>query len=228
MRVDRTRLVSTIWSSLEMASCGPVSCALRSVRLRNRAKRLRNPLRSHFFSIAASADHSILLSTFSPVSSVLKTPPTPSLRIPFPTPLKSVLPLPLAFPSLNLAYILVGSSDEKLRIIDYSELRSPPPGEFRGLPSEKESEGLQLAIEGHSHEVIELKGYTVVNEEGRKEAWVVSASVDGTLRRWNWDRLKKGEYEVKGIVVEEEEEEQKEGLLTEEEERELEELMADD
>ncbi|GAA5944952.1 hypothetical protein JCM10213_001829 [Rhodosporidiobolus nylandii] len=72
-----------------------------------------------------------------------------------------------------------------------------------------------------------LRAYPTAGEGGRREVWVLSASLDGTLRRWKWPDLLNEEWS-KVVLFEVKEEGQKESLLTAEEEAELEALMADD
>ncbi|GAA5852558.1 hypothetical protein JCM8547_002542 [Rhodosporidiobolus lusitaniae] len=191
----------------------------------------------------ASADSSLLLSRLS--LSTPSTPPTPLLRIPHPSQVRSFLSLPLTPLSLSLpppSYVLTGASDELLRVFDLAD----PSGamdsdeererkrEWTGLPLPEgaELEGCVNEIEGHTHDVVALGAYTVKNAEkgGRREVWIVSGSLDGTLRRWKFEEELKmrGRFERVEIVEIKEDEEGKESLLTEEEERELEELMADD
>lgn len=83
-------------------------------------------------------------------------------------------------------------------------------------------------VEAHTHEVVALCGYTVKGEEGgKREPRVLSASLDGTLRRWKVEELiEPGRFEK--VVLVEVKEEERVSLLTEEEERELAELLGDD
>ncbi|KAK4704048.1 hypothetical protein P7C70_g2170, partial [Phenoliferia sp. Uapishka_3] len=177
----------------------------------------------------ASADNSILLSTFDPSSPA--TPPTPTLRIPHPAGVKSLLPLALSMPSLNSTHLLTGSTDESIRIFNLSDLDdsantiSTSTVPWVGLPAAGPLPGVVREVDGHAHDVIELGTFTK-EVEGKREAWIMSASLDGTLRRWRWpDMLKAPKERMVLIPVEEP---VKENLLTEEEERELEELMGED
>lgn len=193
------------------------------------------------FRIAASADNSVLLSTFSSSTPLLS--PQPTLRIPHPASIKSILSLPLALPSLNSNYLLTGSIDESIRIFNLDQLDTTSTLEggggmvggkpWLGIPVDEGSKlsGMVKNVMGHSHDVIELGIYIkfvdVVeingNGKGKKsEAWIVSASIDGTLRRWQWPNLLLEEPKIKVAMLEEDKE--KAGI-TEEEERELEELM---
>lgn len=94
------------------------------------------------------------------------------------------------------------------------------------MDGKKSLPGLVKEIQGHSHDVTFLGTYMKV-VEGKNEAWILSASIDGTLRRWPWpDVLREDKKTQEKIIVEVEE--GRTSLLTEEEERELEELMRDD
>ncbi|KAL8286558.1 hypothetical protein RQP46_004575 [Phenoliferia psychrophenolica] len=158
----------------------------------------------------ASADNSILMSTFD--ASSPSTAPVPTLRIPHPAGVKSLLPLALLMPSLNSPHLLTGSTDEALRIFDLSSLDSTPPSSsttapWIGLPATGVLPGLVREIEGHAHDVMELGVFTK-QVDGKREAWI---DVQRTV-----------------LVPVEDGEKEKESLLTEEEERELEELMRED
>lgn len=86
---------------------------------------------------------------------------------------------------------------------------------------------LIVDYEGHFEEVMALVA-------GRKGREVVSAGIDGTVRRWGLSRegmrefAEERERERSGVVKEEEEKKGKEGMLTAEEEAELAELMGSD
>lgn len=41
-------------------------------------------------------------------------------------------------------------------------------------------------IDAHSHDITGI-GWWIRSSNGRKEAWIVSAGLDGTLRRWKLD-----------------------------------------
>ena len=141
-------------------------------------------------------------------------------------------------PTLQAPYLLTTSSDELIRIFDLnSDSLEPSPQreerrQWKGLSGLKEGDelsGCVREIEGHTNEVVSLSSYLLENDEGMKEVWILSAGLDGTLRRWNWtEMLEEKREKLVLIEVNQEEEEVKESMLTEEEERELEELMADD
>lgn len=93
--------------------------------------------------------------------------------------------------------------------------------------------GIVNRVEGHSHDIIDLAIYTVEVEiespiaggasTTKREARILSASIDGTLRRWKWPDI----LTEKGLVniILPTQEPVEESLLTAEEERELAELM---
>ncbi|SCV67756.1 BQ2448_5367 [Microbotryum intermedium] len=183
----------------------------------------------------ASADNSVLLSTFD--ASSPSSAPIPTTRIVHPYHLKSVLPLGIALPNLNSSHLLTGSADEAIRILDLNSISSSshPPFSWSGIPSSADEKmvGLVRTVEGHSHDVVDLHVYTQVGPKeqgGRIEAWILSASVDGTLRRWKWPEvlIPPSKEEEKVLVDVKEEEAKGKSLLTAEEEAELEALMADE
>lgn len=145
-------------------------------------------------------------------------------------PLSSLAYSPLA--ASHVHYLLTGSSDELIRIFDLSDSSlDPSPAReqkrvWRGiaLDSSATPEGCVKEIEGHTHEIVQLCVYSTLSGE----AWILSASLDGTLRRWKWPDVLKEKVDKLVIVPVEEEELKKESLLTEEEERELAELMGKD
>lgn len=101
---------------------------------------------------------------------------------------------------------------------------------WRGVPSAPGAklDGCVRAIEGHAHEVVQLCAYA----DRAGELWVLSASLDATLRRWRWSEIRERAGERLVLVPVEDEPQaggqDKESLLTEEEERELAELMGED
>lgn len=176
----------------------------------------------------ASVDNSVLLSQLSLTSA--SAAPTPLLRISHPAQVRSVLPLASVFP--DSPYLATGSSDELFRLIDLSSSAALDPNpareakrEWRGLPLAATApvEGCVRAIEAHTHEVVQLCAYA--SSDG-KQQWLLSASLDNTLRRWKWPDVLTQEMDK--VVVVKETATEEESLLTEEEERELAELMGDD
>ncbi|KAM0788149.1 hypothetical protein ACM66B_001313 [Microbotryomycetes sp. NB124-2] len=201
----------------------------------------------------ASADTSALLSSFD--FSSPSTPPKPLVRLPMSNGIKSILPMSLAIPSLNSSHVLLGgSTDEQIHIVDMSvpEL-DPVSSRLTALPpwpassvtvasSDKHNlAGLVSSVQGHAHEVTDLhaflgpKDLASDDNVGAKEAmvkrdtvWILSASVDGTLRRWKWSDMLAGTIDkppTDEVVVGDKD---KPSLLTAEEEAELEALMNDD
>ncbi|GAA5840869.1 hypothetical protein JCM9279_001247 [Rhodotorula babjevae] len=191
----------------------------------------------------ASADNSVLLSSLDRSSP--STPPTPILRIPHPAQTRSLLPLSHASAACTLSLLrgvppppilVTGASDELLRVwdLDCSALDPSASREaqraWRGVPAAPSAklDGCVRAIEGHAHEVVQLCAYA----DRAGELWVLSASLDATLRRWRWSEMREGAGERLVLVPVEDETqaggEEKESLLTEEEERELAELMGED
>lgn len=87
--------------------------------------------------------------------------------------------------------------------------------------------GLIKEIEGHAHDIVDLglfvKEGNQVDGTGQKEVWLLSASIDGTLRRWKWPDVLKEDLNRKVLVPVEEKEEK--SVMTEEEERELDEFL---
>ncbi|KAI0374744.1 WD40 repeat-like protein [Pilatotrama ljubarskyi] len=149
-------------------------------------------------------------------------PPPP---IQHPTAVKALLPLsltPLAEP-----YLLTGAGDV-IRAFDVSS------------PEEPE---LLAEVDAHWHDVTALRLWmrrsAVEGEKGRVmvEPWIVSASLDGTIRRWRLSELlqpppppppKKAEEEEKPKPSESSAKASDSLGMTEEEERELAELMDED
>ncbi|GAA6009248.1 hypothetical protein JCM11491_004245 [Sporobolomyces phaffii] len=193
----------------------------------------------------ASADNSILLSSFSP--SAPSEPPVPTLRIPHPTQTRSVLPLHLSYPNLPYLVTSTTSPEDLVRIFhldndalepdakrevrrEWRGIAAPPTHNVLSGPTESMLPGCVREVEGHSNDVVSVATYVVENEHDKKnEVWIVSASLDGTLRRWNWkETLEQKREKLVLVEVAPPEEEEKESLLTEEEERELEALMADE
>ncbi|ETW85708.1 hypothetical protein HETIRDRAFT_443591 [Heterobasidion irregulare TC 32-1] len=167
----------------------------------------------------ASSDETIQIYQYPPPPSSQKQPkPVPPIT--HPTGFRAVLPLPI-HPQLDadaFPYLLGGSGD-LIRVYDISSLEEP---EFI------------REVEGHWHDVTHLRVWLRDRKEGKgKEVWIVSASLDGTIRKW---RLADIVVPPKPVP-----EEKKEATIavpppkaggafemTEEEERELAELMEDD
>ncbi|KAI0361945.1 WD40 repeat-like protein [Trametes cingulata] len=165
-------------------------------------------------------------STPAPSSNTTTTTPStkPPPPITHPTAVKALLPLsltPLAEP-----YLLTGAGDV-IRVFDVS------------APEEPE---LLAEVDAHWHDVTALRLWMrreiVEGEKGkvRVEPWIVSASLDGTIRRWRLSELLQPPPPPPPKKAEDEKPKASEFTakapeplgMTEEEERELAELMGDD
>lgn len=71
--------------------------------------------------------------------------------------------------------MLTGSSDEEIRVWDVTNFEDAS-GDAK----------LVVTVEGHFGEVGALRVW-VRDQDGRKSGWVVSAGLDGFLRRWAMD-----------------------------------------
>jgi len=117
---------------------------------------------------SASTDETIRLHVYPP-STDTKSKPSPPIT--HRTAFRAVLPIylhskldPDAFP-----YLLAGSGD-CIRTYDVSSVDEV---EFIG------------EVEGHWHDVTHLRIWIQQSADGtRRDVWVVSASLDGTLRKW--------------------------------------------
>jgi hypothetical protein len=126
-------------------------------------------------------------------------------------------------------YVVTGSTDETIRVWDLSSIELLPQSE-RVKAGREGTTGLVRTVEGHYDEVNELKLWF---RKANQEIWVISASLDGTLRRWKLsDLTAKGDLiareelkQSKTRTEVEQEVKRKEVELTEEEQRELEELL---
>lgn len=144
--------------------------------------------------------------------------------------MKSLLPLPVLIPEAEHNLLLTGSTDESLRIWDLSDpnLRVKANDTTTGawkqaktIQEEKAPAGLLRSMEEHFHEVNLLRIWLRLAENGLDvEVWIVSASLDMTVRKWKLEEMLNPPAPV--AVVEEEKEE---SLLTAEEEADLAELM---
>ncbi|MBW0506253.1 hypothetical protein O181_045968 [Austropuccinia psidii MF-1] len=144
----------------------------------------------------ASADNSVLLSTVDllPISNKRITN---LIRIEQPYYVRCLLSLPLymakAQSQLNYPnWLLTGSTDEKIRICDLEELedkksetkpRSTPNSAPGVIPSDWMS-----CLSAHWHEVNCLG---VWHDKSSRKLWLISSSLDGTLRRWELSELER-------------------------------------
>jgi WD40 repeat protein len=145
---------------MEMVTCGQARS--HETRLRQRVQLIS------FFLSSASADETIQLLVYPPPTRVESKQKTPIIHT---TAFRAVLPIylhpgldPDAFP-----YLLAGSGD-CIRVYDISSLDE---AEFMG------------EIEGHWHDITHLRTWIQGSGDGaRRDVWVVSGSLDGTLRKW--------------------------------------------
>ena len=123
-------------------------------------------------SVIASSDETVQMHYDPPVSATDKDAPRPMPPITHPTAVRAVLPL--AISPLGEPYVLTGSGD----VIRAYDVSSPDEPELLG------------ETDAHWHDVIGLKLWmrktAVEGHPGKHqvEPWVVSASLDGTLRKW--------------------------------------------
>jgi len=81
---------------------------------------------------------------------------------------KCILPLPAT--KTAQPYVLTGSGDT-IRVYDISTLQEPE---------------LVAEFDAHAHDVTSLAYWLrVVPGERNAQIWIISASLDGTLRKWN-------------------------------------------
>lgn len=112
----------------------------------------------------------------------------PALSIPNPlypetTPVRSSLLLPSTFHPSPL--LLCGAADQDIRVYDLSStLESASRSSHTHTAGEGRAKEISR-IKGHWADVIDLDVWVKEVEGGKKEAWVVSASLDETLRRWS-------------------------------------------
>lgn len=140
--------------------------------------------------------------------------PIPTIRIPHPYYVKTILPLEQVLPGRNTQYILTGSTDEQIRvwdlsffessfgsntILDKSRISTAVAAKASEVPvTDKRVEGCLFEVEGHFHEVTRL-GFWVSRSEAaqvdehagisraRKQStdiYIVSAGLDCTVRKW--------------------------------------------
>lgn len=120
----------------------------------------------HLFDVASS-DETVQILTY-PENAQLSKPIPPIVHL---KPVKAILPLslsPLAEP------ILLTGSGDVIRVYDVS---SPEEPELLG------------EVDGHWHDILALKLWLRQRKEEKSgkmtiEPWIVSTSLDGTIRRW--------------------------------------------
>ncbi|KAF9472775.1 WD40 repeat-like protein [Pholiota conissans] len=124
--------------------------------------------------------------------------------------------LPLTLTTLGEPYLLTAAGDV-LRTFEVSELDDPQ---------------LLSLLDAHAHDITAIRLWIrqTVDENGQKliEPWIVTTSLDKTLRKWKLtELLQPPKPETNAPKVEETKPEIKASALTEEEERELAEFMDD-
>jgi len=149
----------------------------------------------------------------------LTSSPSPK-QIPHPFLVRAILPLP--FMQVPRPYLITGSAD-KIFVWDITSV-----SEESGVV-EKVTE-----FDAHAHDVTAIGFWArSFQTEGKtKEAWIVTASLDGTIRRWHFEDVLNKIYQRQvDIALHCERSEASATVdavqLTEEEERELAELMED-
>lgn len=155
------------------------------------------------------------------------SPPLPPTSISHPDYVKCLLLLPSSFhPSFPL--LLTGSTDEDIRVFDVSSILENPGNIGSDGAQEGEGEGVQekKPVVAHYMEVTGLQPW-LRDVDGKKEAWIVSSSLDCTLRRWSMRDIMDPPV-LPELKKEEDEAEDEENPMTAEEEAELAELMGDD
>jgi WD40 repeat protein len=124
---------------------------------------------------AASADETVQVYDDPPIQR--KPGDKPMAPLTHPTAVRCILPLSLT--SLSEPYLLTGCGD----VIRAYDISSPSEPELLGV------------MDAHWHEVTALRLWMrktpVIDEHGKEEKgkykvepWIVSASLDGTLRKW--------------------------------------------
>ncbi|GHJ84326.1 hypothetical protein NliqN6_0728 [Naganishia liquefaciens] len=158
---------------------------------------------------SASVDNQVL---FHPIPRT--QPPQSPTPIVHPDYVKSLCLLPSAFhPTAPL--LLTGSVDEDIRVYDVSDI-------LENASRGDDASAKEIAnVKGHFGEVSSLKCW-IKEGEGGKEPWVVSASLDGTLRRWSMKDI------LNPPAIPSDDEKPETPIMTEDEERELAELLASD
>ncbi|KAL5529300.1 hypothetical protein ACEPAG_5285 [Sanghuangporus baumii] len=162
----------------------------------------------------ASSDDTVLLTQRPPFVTVQQTPSKPVPPISHPAAVKALLPLSLT--DLEESLLLTGAGDA-IRLYDVSEPSSPE---------------LLSTTDAHWFDVVSLHLWfrRRTAEDGKLsiEPWIVSASLDQTIRRWKLADLISPPKEPPKPVPKQEEKPASTSQLTAEEEAELAELMDDD
>lgn len=92
--------------------------------------------------------------------------------------------LPLAETPVGQPYLLTAHGDA-IRIYDVSELVEEQDPEDSKKTKVKGQAHLLNEVDAHSHGITSLQVWMRTSpENSQPEAWIVSSSLDGTLRRW--------------------------------------------
>ncbi|KAG8900321.1 hypothetical protein FRC01_010176 [Tulasnella sp. 417] len=176
----------------------------------------------------ASTDETVAIRRYAPANASTASSSITSLE--HPNPVKCLLLLsnsPIAQP-----FLLTGHGDV-IRIYDVSELvdgddDSGESGNQKPLAEVSGAARLLNEVDVHSHSVTSLQLWVKSSSDAASgEPWIVSGSLDGTVRKWRLSELVAGK-KFAPAPVEATKKEAADSMLTEEEERELAELMEDD
>ncbi|KAG8952623.1 hypothetical protein FRC04_003985 [Tulasnella sp. 424] len=174
----------------------------------------------------ASTDETVTIRRYTPNAQPSISPSVVTLE--HSKPVRSLLLLSNS--SIAQPYLLTGNGDV-IRVYDISELvdedeDSGASGDRKPLTEVSGVARLLNEVDVHSHSVTSLQLWLKTSSDTPNgEPWIVSGSLDGTVRRWRLSELAAGkkfsppEPTTKGTG---------DSLLTEEEERELAELMEED
>ncbi|EKM82832.1 hypothetical protein AGABI1DRAFT_97781 [Agaricus bisporus var. burnettii JB137-S8] len=162
----------------------------------------------------ASADETVQVS----IDPDLMTEPKIKLPRPIIHPKQVRCILPIGLTDVSEPYLITGS-DGTIRVYDLSTFDQPE---------------MIRDVEAHWHDILKLRFWIRKTTSGdgltRVEPWVVSTSLDGTIRKWRLSELVLPTQEIKAMLVVEKSPAPTQSQnfeLTEDEERELAELLDD-
>ncbi|KAJ7197204.1 WD40-repeat-containing domain protein [Mycena pura] len=165
--------------------------------------------RTGIFDLRLSQDQLWTASADETVQLIAGSNTKPTISITHPTAVRCILPLT----DLNEPYVITGAGDV-IRVYDISSPEKPEPIK---------------EVDAHWHDVTALQLWIRqigTDSKARAEPWVVSTSLDGTVRKWRLDGLSSQPLEVARPPSAAKASDKFE--MTEEEERELAELLDDD